>query len=76
MMPRNVRPHWYGRILQDGEFEQVNLSPAIVARLVELAKERVRVASEHHCCFCHLPLSEALHPRSATARPMPAMTAS
>lgn len=61
---------WYGRILQNGDFERTgDASDAIVARLTEFARDPVRVAAEHgkltgRCCFCNHKLGEGADKRS------------
>jgi hypothetical protein len=59
------RKVWYGRVHQDGRFEQAHNDQvgAVANRLREFAADPAKVASEHgrltgRCCFCHLPLKD------------------
>jgi hypothetical protein len=62
--PRNGRRRWYGRVTRAGVFEMAaGANPAMTPRLQELARDPVRVASEHgrltgNCCFCNRSLED------------------
>jgi hypothetical protein len=62
--PRNGRRRWYGRVTRAGVFEMAaGANPAMTGRLQELARDPVRVASEHgrltgNCCFCNRSLED------------------
>lgn len=57
---------WLGRILVDGTFEasrKFETPAAVIAKLVELAADPARVATEHgrltgKCCFCNIALTD------------------
>lgn len=66
---RYDRRVWYGRVLQDGMFEQSNATQgssnltSIIALLTAFAADPAKVAREYghltgHCCFCNLPLTD------------------
>lgn len=57
------RKLWYGRVLQNGTFEQRSPAPAIAERLAAFAADPVKIASEHgkltgRCCFCNIALTD------------------
>lgn len=59
---------WYGRIQDDGTFEQsrntgIQISEEIIDRLIAFAKDPAKVAAEHgkltgRCCFCNKHLDD------------------
>jgi len=61
---RNGRRRWYGRVTRAGVFEMSpGAAPAMTERLQDLARDPVRVASEHgrltgNCCFCNRSLED------------------
>lgn len=59
----NGRRRWYGRVRQDGIFEQREGGSELANRLAQFAADPARVASEHgrltgRCCFCHHALED------------------
>lgn len=57
------RRRWFGRVLQNGTFEQRDGDQSIAARLQQFAANPVGIATEHgrltgRCCFCNLPLAD------------------
>lgn len=57
------RRFWYGRVHQDGKFEQRSPNAAIAERLAAFACDPVKIATEHarltgRCCFCNIALKD------------------